>query len=476
MAEETVPSTKAGLGLLAPASVYVAIRLVSQGIVLGASLLLAMMLPIEAFAAIGTAFLIQAMLVPLSGFALHGGLERLFFTYGEDLRRGKILTIFLVSLTINALVSALAYVIFTTVLPLEFVTNLEVAMTLCSVLLLSVQYVPIVTMRCEGQLRHFALLQLGFVVITQAAILIAVFIRGDVEGFFYGMLTGSFAGFIIWCAWLWKRTGAVLLVPIREEIAYSAPSVPIGVLEAVQQVVDRYILQLAVPGAQFASYALALRFASPISTIAQGTKAALYPILYRIGDKRKIGAVLSDMTNLSISLFGVLVNLIVVMMAFILTVFLDEAFQQVYPIFIAIIFGVFLRVQEVFLGIGADVTMRQDKKMLTLMPVMLGQIAVAVGLTLTFGLWGAAGAYVINSAMRSFAMAILGQRLLPRRLSLLEYGAIVLSTAMPLGIYFWLAVNWDRFAGPELMLSAIPALLLVLIVRAKLRSAAPSPV
>ena len=65
------------LRMLGPASIYVVIRLLSQGLVLGATLLLARMLPLEAFAAIGTALLIQAFLLPLSGLALHGGLERL---------------------------------------------------------------------------------------------------------------------------------------------------------------------------------------------------------------------------------------------------------------------------------------------------------------------------------------------------------------------------------------------------------------
>lgn len=474
MTDKAPPSEMLGLKMLAPASVYVAIRLMSQAIVFGGSLILAGLLPLSAFATIGSAFLVQAMVTPLSGFALHSGLERLFFTYREHARRSKILTVYLASLLTNTAICAAAYLLLTTVLRFEFLTNVQVGIVVLSTLLMSVQYVPIVTMRCEGNLRDFAIMQMVFVVVTQLTILIAVLIERDVEAFFYGTLIGSAAGFVMWSVWLVIRTGGARLISIRNEFRYSIPSVPISALEAVQQVIDRYVLQLAVPGAQFGTYALALRFASPVSTIAQGTKAALYPLLYRLGDERKIAAILSDTTNLSIGLFGVLVNLIIVAMALVVTLFLGPDYRPVFPVFIVIILGVFLRVQEVFLGVGADVTMRQHKKLFTLAPTMVIQIAVSVALTLGFGLWGAAAAFALNGAIRSFAMAVLGQRLLPRRVMLAEYFAILAATVVPIAVYFYRALFMDRMFGPEMVLSLLPIFVLILLAHSKVSASQSS--
>ena len=444
---------------MAPASLYVAVRLLSQGVVLVSSLLLATMLPIEAFAVIGSAFLIQTVLTPLSGFALHGGLERLFFTYDEAIRRRKVFTVYLASLGINGLVCAFAFLLLTTFLRMEFLTSAEVALTIASVLLMSVQYVPIVVMRCEGRLGVFAVMQMAFVLVTQMAILVAVYFTRNVDSFFIGTLIGSGVGFVMWCVWTLWRTGIVRLVGIGKELRYSLPSVPVGAIEAVQQGVDRFILQLAIPSAQFASYSLALRFSSPVSTIAQGTKAALYPILYRVADHTKIASILSDTTNLSIGLFGILVNLVIVSMAFVVTTLLGPDYVQVYPIFIVLIFGVFLRLQEVFLGVGADVTMKQHHKMLTLLPTVAVQIGVTIALTLAFGLWGAAAAFAINGAIRSLAMALLGQKLLPREIKLVEYGAIIVGTALPAATYLYLALAYGIVVGPHLLLSLVPVLI-----------------
>lgn len=455
------------LDMLSPASIYVVIRLLTQGVVFVVALILAGLLPITSFAAIGSSYLIQAILTPIAGFALHSGLERLYFTYPDAIRPRKIFTIYVASFAVNTAVCGLGYIFLTRALRLEFLTDIEIAITIASTLLMSTQYVPIVVLRCEAKLREFALMQLAFVIVTQSLILYAVWQHRNTEAFFYGTLIGSIVGFFIWTTWLVRRTWKkdLHIVSIRDEFNYSLPSVPIGALEALQQAVDRYLLQLAVTGPHFASYTLALRFSSPLSTIAQGTKSALYPLLYRISDEKKIAAVLSDLTNISIAFFGALVHLFVATMAVIVSFMLEPEYRLVYPLFIMVIFGSFLRLQEVFLGVGADVTMKQAKKLQTLAPITVLQLVISIGLIVRFGLWGAASALVINGAARSIAMAWLGQRLLPRKFHRMEYVGVLICTAAPLALYLYLAVVHDRIFGPELLFSTLPILALAFASR-----------
>ena len=469
MATEPRPS-RSPLQMLGPASVYVVIRLVSQAITLGATILLARMLPIEAFAVIGTALLVQAFLVPISGLAIHKGLERLFFTYGESERGAKIFTVFAISLVLNLATSLVAYVLLTSVVRLEFLTSWEIAITLASAWLQSAQYVPIVVLRCEEKLRHFALYQMAFGIVTQAAVVAAVYFERDVVGYFFGTLAGSVFGFGIWLAWLASRARP-RLVPVTKEFTYALPTVPVGLLESVQQTVDRYILQLFVPSAQFASYSLAQRFAAPISTVAAGAKSALYPVLYRLGDEREIKALLNDATNLSAGFFGVIINFLVICVAILIQYFLSEQFRLVFPVFIIIVIGVFFRVQEVFFGIGADVKMQLEKQFYLLVPVLLVQIGLIFSLTLLFGLWGAAGAYAINGGIRSFAMGVLGQRLLPREIKLGQYAAIMISALAPLALYVYLAITEGSIFGLDKLLSILPVAVIILIVRMEKRRA-----
>lgn len=455
--------SRSPLRMLGPASVYVVIRLVSQAITLGATVLLARMLPMEAFAVIGTALLVQAFLVPISGLAIHKGLERLFFTYDEHERGAKIFTVFVIALALNLATSLIAYVLLVNLARLEFLASWEIAITLASAWLQSAQYVPVIVLRCEERLKHFALYQMAFGIVTQASVLAAVYFQRDVSSYFFGTLAGSVFGFGIWIAWLAARCRPAF-VPVMKEFTYALPTVPVGILESIQQTVDRYILQLFVPSTQFASYSLAQRFAAPISTVAAGAKSALYPVLYSIGDEREIKALLNDATNLSAGFFGIVVNAIVVFLAFVLQYFLAGEFGMVFPVFIIIVIGLFLRVQEIFFGIGADIMMRLDKQAYLLVPVVFAQVVIILVLTMTFGIWGAACAYAVNGAVRSFAMGILGQRLLPRQIRLGQYALIMASSLAPLAAYIYLFLENGSLFSPDKFLSLLPLLVLAAVI------------
>jgi O-antigen/teichoic acid export membrane protein len=197
------------------------------------------------------------------------------------------------------------------------------------------------------------------------------------------------------------------------------------------------LLQSLATAPAFASYALAYRLGAPVATLGASAKTAINPTLFRTRDLDHATQFMERITGLSIAALGVAVCLIAGIIGLIITTMLGDAYARVYPIFLAMSFGFFLRSQEHFLNVGADVTMRQGDRTKLMIAIILLQTAVMTVLTVVWGLFGAVGAFIINSIIRTLATTVQAHRMLPRKFPAAAYVATNVGVIAVLVLWYY---------------------------------------
>jgi len=381
---------------------------------------------------------LQGVLYPVVNLGLHGSVSRFYYEWTQEERAKKIGTLWLSSILIALLFVFLIEATANYVFPILFKNvsyNPFFRIMLWTILFNSFRLFPFNILRVTEKVKTFGIISfLSFLVNAIIVIFLLVVMDFKVLGVLLGGLVNGGIWAIFWIIWMSKRMKLNLDISfIKEEFYYSLPSLPINIIDSIGKNFDRYLLEKYLGLTQLGYYSIGNRFGNYYNQVNSSLKTAWFPMAYKMLIQRK------DMKKIlpSLSLFYFYILTIFALSASLLLKeiifwFGKEKFIEAYkyvPLFILVY--LIMNFATAW-GRGLDLA---KKPQYALFSTICG---AAVGITLfyifipKFGTYGALGALLISSFVRTFIFVLLAHIFYPRKFLLKK----VLLICLPLAFVF----------------------------------------
>ena len=388
---------------------------------------------------------LQGVLSPVINLGLQGSVGRFYYEWDQKEREKKIGTLWLSSILIALFFVCLIEATASFVFPVLFKKvsyNPYFKIVLWTVFFNSFVYFPFIILRITEKAKTFGIYSLiSFLGNAGIIIFMLAFFDLKVMGVLLGALLNAGIWAIFWTIWMFKRMKLGLKIfSIKEEFYYSLPNLPITLTDTIGKNFDRYLLEKHLGLTQLGFYSIGARFGNYYNQINSSLKTAWFPMAYKMLIQRK------DMKKIlpSLSLFYFYILTIFALSASLLLKeiifwFGKEKFIEAYqyvPLFILVYlimnFGTAW-------GRGLDLAKKPQYALFSTISGAASGIVLLYILVPTYGTYGAIGALLISSSIRTFIFILLAHIFYPRKFLLKEVLLIcsLLSTA------FWIGYRID---------------------------------
>lgn len=388
---------------------------------------------------------LQGVLYPVINLGLHGSVARFYYEWTQEQRAKKIGTLWLSSILIALIFVFLIEATASYVFPILFKNvsyNPFFRIVLWTILFNSFRLFPFNILRVTEKVKTFGIISfLSFLVNAGIVIFLLAVMDFKVLGVLLGGLVNGGIWAIFWIIWMSKRMKLNLDVSfIKEEVYYSLPSLPINIIDSIGKNFDRYLLEKYLGLTQLGYYSIGNRLGNYYNQVNTSLKTAWFPMTYKMLVQRK------DMKKIlpSLSLFYFFLLTIFALSASLLSReiifwFGKEKFIKAYqyvPLFILVY--LIMNFATAW-GRGLDLAKKPQYALFSTISGAIVGIVLFYFLIPAYGTYGALGALLISSFVRTFILVLLAHIFYPRKFLLKE----VLLICSLLTAAFWIGYRID---------------------------------
>lgn len=375
----------------------------------------------EDYGILSVTAVLSGVLTPVIILGLHGGVGRFYYEWEQKERAKKLGTIWLISVSVALFFTLIIDATANYVFPFLFkqvAYDPYFKITLWTIFFSSFRYVPFNILRVTENIKTYGIISsLSFFGNAGLVIFFLAVMHLKVEGVLLGGLISNGALAIFWITWMSRRVKLNLNVTsVKEELRYSLPSVPINLLNSVGNNFDRYLLEKYLNLTQLGYYNVGNRFGTYYNQLNSSLKTAWFPMIYKMVAQRK------DFKTIlpSLSLFYFYVLTIFALSASLLLKevifwFGRDKFIQAYqyvPLFILVYL---ITNFATAWGRGLDLAKKPQYTLFSTIPAMATSIALLYWWVPQYGAYGALGALLIASFVRTFIFVLVAYIFYPRR-------------------------------------------------------------
>lgn len=374
------------------------------------------------YGVIGLCQAVMIFLAPVLGLGLNDAMQRFYYEWPEARRHHQLATLWVCACAFGLLICGALDFLGPWLLPrvltqVSFDPLLRIA--IWSAFAVNVSLMPLTVMRVREEALKFTVVTvLSFVLQSALAMYFLFALQMGVMGYLLAILINS-AVWSIYAVYLmcrgvrfsfrWASTG--------DSLRYALPLVPTSVIEGLSTTLDRLVMDKFVGLTQIGLYSLGNQFGSAVNVFNQVLKSAWIPFVFRIVSERPDGpAILGKFSVYYLAALCVPALAIALLSEEVIILFGGARFRDVYPFVPAFVLLYIVQSTGTALGRGIDIA-RKTQWSLVVPSVSLATGLVSLSLLVpAFGVWGAVGAALITTAVRTVVHIALALHFYPRPL------------------------------------------------------------
>jgi O-antigen/teichoic acid export membrane protein len=382
---------------------------------------------------------LQGVLAPIIIFGLNSSVERFYYEWREDEKEKKLCLIWICSCTVATGITLVIDSLGSNLFPLLFkqvpyYPYFKIA--LWSTFFASFSMVPFNLLRITEKVNTYGIVSvLAFITNSSIVLFLLIFMKLRVLGVLIGGLVSNFIWAVFWTLWMFRRIKFnINIFSIKDEILYAIPVLPINLIESIGRNFDRYLLEKYLSLRQLGLYSVANSFGTYFSQINSALKTAWFPMTYKLAAQR------SDLKKLlpRLSMFYFFVLTVFALASALLLKeiiywFGKEKFIGAYKYVPAFILMYLILNFRSALGRGLDLAKKPEYALLSVIP------SVGIGIFLLYqwipkhGTFGAIGALMVSSVLRTSILVGLAHIFYPRKFLFKEMTLLLIF----LGLFFY---------------------------------------
>jgi O-antigen/teichoic acid export membrane protein len=382
---------------------------------------------------------LQGVLAPIIIFGLNSSVERFYYEWREDEKEKKLCLIWICSCTVATGITLVIDSLGSNLFPLLFkqvpyYPYFKIA--LWSTFFASFSMVPFNLLRITEKVNTYGIVSvLAFITNSAIVLLLLIFMKLRVLGVLIGGLVSNAIWAVFWTIWMFKRIRFNIdIFSIKDEILYAIPTLPINLIESIGRNFDRYLLEKYLSLRQLGLYSVANSFGTYFSQINSALKTAWFPMIYKLAAQRS--DLKKFLPRLSMFYFFVLTVFALasaLLLKEIIYWFGKEKFIGAYKYVPAFILMYLILNFRSALGRGLDLAKKPEYTLLSVIP------SVGIGIFLLYqwipkhGTFGAIGALMVSSVLRTSILVVLAHIFYPRKFLFKEVTLLLIF----LGLFFY---------------------------------------
>ncbi len=399
----------------------------------------------EDYGILGLTAVLQGILTPLMSLGLHGSLERFYYEWSEDERKYKIGVLWILKIIISLLIVFTIEYYSQRIFPYLFSQvpyDPYFRIILATTFFTSLSFFPFTILRITEKSKVYGIISIfTFLLNAVINILLLSIFKLKVLGILLGGLISSGIIGLFWIVWMLNKIKINFnLYSIKAEILYSLPSLPIGIFDSVGNNFDRYLLEKYLGLKQLGFYNISNRFGAYFNQINSSFKTAWFPMVYKMMIQRKnfkdVLPSLSLFYFFILTIFAISASLLLKEVIYIIG---KDKFIEAYkfvPLFILIYL---IRNFGTVWGRGLDLAKKPIYTLYSTIPGVALGIALLYLWVPKYGTYGAIGALLVTSFIKTSIFVFLAHKLYPRQFLSKQIFLI----CVLLGFIFFIGFNYE---------------------------------